>query len=58
MSKLQKKPSALKREHPVLPNMKYLNFSTFVVIFALLDPDPDSVYGSTDLNESGSGDLS
>jgi hypothetical protein len=30
-SKLQKKPSALKREHQALQNMKFLNFfSTFV----------------------------
>jgi hypothetical protein len=29
-SKLQKKPSALKREHPALQNMKFLNFSTLV----------------------------
>ncbi len=44
-STLQKKPSALKREHPALQN-----------IYALLDPDPDpeSGYGSTDLIESGS----
>ncbi len=28
--KLQKKPSALKRDHPALQNMKFLNFSTFV----------------------------
>jgi len=38
------KPSALKREHPALQNMKF--FSTFVVIFALLDPNPDFEYGS------------
>jgi hypothetical protein len=49
MSKLQKKPSALKRGHPTLQNM---NFSKKIlllwVIFALLDPinagsnpDPD-----------------
>jgi len=42
-----KKHSALKREHPALQNMKYLNFfSTFVGHYALLDPDPDSEYGS------------
>jgi hypothetical protein len=35
------KPSALKREHPVLKNMKILDFFLFLwVIFALLDPDP------------------
>jgi hypothetical protein len=39
---LQKKPSALKREHPVLINMKILDFFLFFwVIFALLDPDSD-----------------
>jgi hypothetical protein len=40
--KLQEKPSALRKEHPVLKNMKILNFFLFLwVIFALLDPDPD-----------------
>jgi hypothetical protein len=54
MSKLQEKPSALKREHPALQNMKFF-FSIFVGnFFALLDPDPDSKSGSTDLMESGS----
>jgi hypothetical protein len=52
-SKLQEKPSALKREHPALQNMKFLDFFLFLwVIFALLDPDPDSESGSTDLIES------
>jgi hypothetical protein len=42
MPKLQEKPSALKKEHPALPNMKILYFFLFLwVIFALLDPDPD-----------------
>ena len=46
-SKLQKKPSALKKEHPALQNMKFLKFFLLLwVIFALLDPDPDSEYGS------------
>jgi hypothetical protein len=57
MSKLQKKPSALKREHPALQNIKFLNFFLFLwVIFALPDPDSESGfgYGSTDLIESGS----
>jgi hypothetical protein len=37
----QKKPSALKREHPALQNMKFLNFFLLLwVIFALMDPDP------------------
>ncbi len=58
MSKLQKKSSALKREHRALPNMTFSNFFYFFLgIFALLDTDPDSEYGSgsTDLIEkSGS----
>jgi hypothetical protein len=42
MLKLQEKPSALKREHPALQNMKILYFFLFLrVVFALLDPDPD-----------------
>jgi hypothetical protein len=42
MPKLQEKPSALKREHPVFKNIKILDFFLFLwVIFALLDPDPD-----------------
>jgi hypothetical protein len=55
--KLQMKPSAHKREHPALQNMKFLNFFLFLwVIFALRgpDPDPESGYGFTDLTESGS----
>jgi hypothetical protein len=43
MPKLQEKPSALKREHPVpvLKNMKILGlFLSLWVIFALLNPDP------------------
>jgi hypothetical protein len=52
--KLQKKPSALKREHPARENMKFLNFFLFLlVIFALLDPDSESRSGSTDIIESG-----
>ena len=39
--KLQEKPSAVKREHPVLKNMNSGFFSIWWVIFALLDPDPD-----------------
>jgi hypothetical protein len=43
MSKLQEKPSALKREHPALQKMKFINFFLCLcVIFALLDPDPDT----------------
>jgi hypothetical protein len=46
MSKLQKKPSALKRGHPTLKNMNFYKFfPTFGVIFTLLDPDPDSESG-------------
>jgi hypothetical protein len=41
-SKLQQKPSPLKREHPALQNMKFINFFLFLwVFFALLDLDPD-----------------
>jgi hypothetical protein len=41
MPKLQEKPTALKREHPALQNMKFLYFYLFLcVIFAILDPDP------------------
>jgi hypothetical protein len=48
--KLQVKPSALKREHPALQNMKILDFFLFFgVFFALLDPDPDPQF------ECGSG---
>jgi hypothetical protein len=49
---------ALKKEHPALQNMKFVNFfSIFMGNFALLGPDPDSESGSgsTDLIESGSG---
>jgi hypothetical protein len=51
-SKLQKKPSALKRGHPTFKNMNFYNW----VIFALLDPESDSESrsGSTDPIESGS----
>jgi hypothetical protein len=52
-SKLQKKTSALKREHPALQNMKFLNFFlNFVGNFC--PPRSGSGYGSTDLIESGS----
>jgi hypothetical protein len=50
MPRLQEKPSALKREHPVLKNMKNLDFFLFLwIIFALLDPEPDPQF------ECGSG---
>jgi hypothetical protein len=57
-SKLQKKLSALKRKHPTLQNMQFLNFFLLLwVIFSLLDPDPGSEAGSgsTELIESGYG---
>ncbi len=42
MFKLQENPSALKKEHPALLNMKFINFFLcFWLIFALLDPDTD-----------------
>jgi hypothetical protein len=35
-------PDSMKREHPALQKMKFINcFLLFWVIFALLDPDPD-----------------
>jgi hypothetical protein len=38
---LQEKPLALKREHPALQKMKFMNFFLYLwVIFALLYPDP------------------
>jgi hypothetical protein len=46
MSKLQKKPSALKKEHPALQNMKFL-------IFFYPDPDSENGSGPTDQIESG-----
>jgi hypothetical protein len=51
MSKLQEKPSALRREHPALQKFKFINFFLCLwVIFALLDPYPDceSGYGPRD----------
>jgi hypothetical protein len=40
--KLQKKPSALKREYPAVLNMKFQKKFLFLwVISALLDPDTD-----------------
>jgi hypothetical protein len=45
--KLQKKPSALKREHPAFQKMKFINFFLCLwVIYVLLDPDRDSQSGS------------
>jgi hypothetical protein len=39
---VQEKPSALKREHPTLQNIKILYIFLYLnVIFALLDTDPD-----------------
>jgi hypothetical protein len=37
-----KNPSALKREYPILQNMKFSKLPIYGVIFALLDPDPES----------------
>ena len=44
--KFQEILQALKREHPALQNMKFLNFFYFAGHFALLDLDPDSESGS------------
>jgi hypothetical protein len=53
MSKLQKKPSALKRGHPTLQNRNFHQFFLLLwVIFALLDQDSES--GSTGPIDSGS----
>ncbi len=52
-SKLQAKPSALKKEHPVLQNKKFLHIALFLwIIFARLDPDP------AEQNQCGSGSWS
>ncbi len=49
------KRSFIKREHPAIQNMKFLNFVLLLwVIFALLDPDPDSEYGSRSTDNPGS----
>jgi hypothetical protein len=46
MSKLQEKPSDLKREHRELKKIKFINFSLRLwVIFALLDPVSDCESG-------------
>ncbi len=52
MPKLQKNPSAFKREHAALQTWNFLIFSTFVGHFC--PPGFGSGYGSTDLIESGS----
>jgi hypothetical protein len=36
---VQENPSAFKREHPALQKMKFIDFLSLWVIFALLDPD-------------------
>jgi hypothetical protein len=47
--------ASLKREHPALQNMKFLNFFSILwVIVAFLDTGPDSESGFPDLIESGS----
>ncbi len=49
MSKLQEKTSALKRKHPAVKNSEIYYrtfFSCLRVIFALLDPDPDTDPGT------------
>jgi hypothetical protein len=48
-------PTALKREHPAIQNMKFLNFFLLLwVIFALLDLDPDP---ATQINADPDTDL-
>jgi hypothetical protein len=57
-SKLQKKHSTLKREHPALQKLKFLNFfyfcGSFLPSWIRMDPDYEYGSGSTDLIESGS----
>ncbi len=54
-SKLQEKPSAMKKRHPAFQNMKFLYFFLFLwVIFALPDPYSGSGSGFTDLIKFGS----
>jgi hypothetical protein len=38
---LQQKLSALKREHPALQNMKFIDFLLFLWVIFALDPDPN-----------------
>jgi hypothetical protein len=46
-SKVQEKPSALKRGHPALQKIKFSNFFLFLwVIFAFLDPNPETPLNS------------
>ncbi len=53
MSKLQAKPSALKREHPGLQKMNFINF--FLCLWVIFcPPGSGSGYGSRDRIESGS----
>jgi hypothetical protein len=41
-SKVQEKPSAVKKEHPAFQKMKFINFFLCLwIIFAFLDPVPD-----------------
>jgi hypothetical protein len=55
MSKLQEKPAALKRKHPALQKKEFINcFLCLWFIFALLDPDCESGYGSRNPIEFGS----
>ncbi len=55
-SKLKKKPQPSKKNIQHFKTWNFLIFLNLWVIFALLDPDPDSEFanGSTDLTESGS----
>jgi hypothetical protein len=49
MYKLQEKPSAFKREHPALQNMKFINTFLFSWVFLALLLDLDPSIGSTTL---------
>jgi hypothetical protein len=47
MFKLQEKLSALKTEHAEIKKIKFINYFQFLwVIFALLNPDPDTDSGT------------
>jgi hypothetical protein len=57
--KIQVKLSTLKREHPALQKLKFINCFLFLgVIFVLLDPKSGSGYRSGDPIESGYGSIS
>jgi hypothetical protein len=56
MSKLEEKPSALKREHPAIQKIKFINFFLCLWVISARPPgqDCESGDGSRDPTESGS----